>query len=108
MQQDITATLVSSQGGVSGMTASRLLCLAASAALSLAAADKVVGGPFVVNDIGRGATVAWIVESGQVKVQAVGVADAVAKSSPALRVEYSGLSALLPNTRYDYETPAGK
>ncbi len=106
------------------MTVSRVVCLAAFAAIVLSAADKVVGGPFVVNDIGRGATICWIVESGQVKVQAVGVpaaapgataaataaaaAAAAPKTAPALRVEYSGLSALLANTRYEYDSPAGK
>ena len=49
------------------MTACRVWCLAAMSTSALCAAPKVVGGPYVVNATSRGATVAWIVESEQVK-----------------------------------------
>jgi hypothetical protein len=71
----------------------------------LSAAPKVVGGPYVVNATSRGATVAWIVESEQVTYQAAGAA---VKSAPALRMEYTRLSGLQPNTRYDYEAGGQK
>ncbi|MGD0774862.1 MAG: metallophosphoesterase [Candidatus Solibacter sp.] len=87
------------------MTMWRVWCLAAIGAAALGAASQVVGGPYVVNATSRGATVAWIVASDTVTYQAAGAA---AKTSPALKVEHSGLSGLQPNTRYDYEVAAGK
>ena len=87
------------------MTVCRVGCLAMMCAAVLGAGPKVVGGPFVVNATSRGATVAWIVESDQVTVQAAGAA---ATTSPALRVEYTGLTGLQPNTRYDYEVGGQK
>jgi acid phosphatase type 7 len=83
----------------------RVLWLAAAGAAAFGAGPKVVGGPYVVNATSRMATVAWIVESDQVKVSAPGAA---VKTSPALKVEYTGLSALQPNTRYDYELGGGQ
>jgi len=87
------------------MTMRRIWCLAAMAAAALGADSRVVGGPYVVNATSRGATVAWIVEGEAVTYQAAGAAP---KTSPALKVEYTGLSALQPNTRYDYEVAGGK
>ena len=87
------------------MTMCRVWCAAALSAAALCAAPKVVGGPYVVNATSRGATVAWIVETDQVKFQAAGGA---AKTSPALSVEYTNLTGLQPNTRYDYEVAGGK
>src|SRR5271169_239297 len=87
------------------MFAWRVWCLAAMGAAAICAAPKVVGGPYVVNATSRGATVAWIVESDEVSFHAAG---APAKTSPALKVEYTNLSALQPNTRYDYEVAGGK
>jgi hypothetical protein len=68
------------------MTACRVWCLAAMGAAAFGAGPEVVGGPYVVNATSRGATVAWIVESGQVKFQAAG---AEAKTSPGLKVQYT-------------------
>lgn len=82
------------------MTAFRVWFLAALSIGAGWAGEKVVGGPYVVNTTSRGATVAWIVESNQVTFQAPAGA---AKTAPALRVEYSGLTGLQPNTRYDYD-----
>jgi acid phosphatase type 7 len=87
------------------MIASRVWCVAAMSAAAICAAPKVVGGPYVVNATSRGATIAWIVETDQVTFHAPG---AVAKTSPALKVEYTSLSGLQPNTRYDYEVAGGK
>src|SRR5260370_33306110 len=87
------------------MSVCRVGCLAVACAAVLGAGPKVVGGPFVVNATSRAATVAWIEESDQVTVQAAGTP---ARTSPALRVEYSGLTGLQPNTRYDYEVGGQK
>ncbi len=87
------------------MNVCRILCLAVIGAAVLGAGPKVVGGPFVVNATSRAATVAWIVESDQVTVQTAGTP---AKTSPALRVEYTGLTGLQPSTRYDYEVGGQK
>jgi 3',5'-cyclic AMP phosphodiesterase CpdA len=87
------------------MTMLRLCLAAAMGAAVLAAAPKVVGGPFVVNTTARGATVAWIVESDEVTFHAAGAA---AKTSPALQVEYTNLTGLQPNTRYEYEAGGQK
>src|SRR3954454_21055077 len=80
------------------------------AAAAICAADKVVGGPFVVNVASRVATIGWIVETGAAKVQIPPAPQkaATVKVSPALKVEYTGLSALQPNTRYDYEAGGRK
>lgn len=78
----------------------RVTCLMAAAACAASAAPKVVGGPFVVNVTGRGATVVWIVETEQIAFHPVGEA---AKLSPLLHAEKTELSGLQPNTRYEYE-----
>ena len=82
------------------MRAMRVLCVAAIGAAMMMAAPKIVGGPYVVGATARGATVAWIVESDEVTFHAAGAA---AKSSPSLHVEYTNLSGLQPNTKYEYE-----
>jgi hypothetical protein len=79
-------------------------CLAALAADS-SPSGKVVGGPYVVNVTARTATIMWLVQSGQATVQPAGGA---AKISPSFQVEKTTLVNLTPNTRYDYEVPAGK
>ncbi len=78
----------------------RVTCLMAAAACLASAAPKVVGGPFVVNVTGRGATVVWIVETEQIGFHPVGEA---AKLSPSLHAEKTELTGLQPNTRYEYE-----
>jgi hypothetical protein len=87
------------------MNAWRVWCVAAMGAAAMAAAPKVVGGPYVVNATGRGATVAWIVETEEVTFHVEGAA---AKPSPSLHVEYTNLTGLQPNTRYDYEAVGQK
>src|SRR5437870_3967997 len=65
---------------------------------ALAVAQKIVGGPFVVNVTTKTATVVWIVESDRAILQIPGPV----KSSPSLRVEKTTLTGLQPNTRHDY------
>jgi phosphodiesterase/alkaline phosphatase D-like protein len=70
--------------------------------LPAAAADTVIGGPFVVNNTGRAATVVWIVQSDQVVVKAQGAAE---RSIPALHSESITLNGLRPATVYEYSVP---
>ena len=79
-----------------------LIVLLASAA-ALSAADKIVGGPMAVNVTSRGATVVWIVQSGEASVRPV-TAEAF-RSAPSLHVEKTTLTGLQPNTRYEYNIP---
>jgi hypothetical protein len=86
----------------------RILLLLAASVASLAAAQKIAGGPFVVNVTPRTATVVWLVENGVATLHAPGSA---ARTSPSLRVEKTTLSGLQPNTRYEYDisgSDAGK
>src|SRR5437762_3375894 len=80
------------------------LLLIALAGATIAAAQKIAGGPFVVNATPKSATLVWIVESDQAILQFPG---GPAKSSPSLRVEKTTMTGLQPNTRYDYGV-AGK
>jgi len=72
-------------------------------ALSLTAADAVVGGPFVVNASARSATVVWIVQTDQVVVQQQGSADR--KTIPALHAESITLNGLRVGSTYEYSVP---
>jgi hypothetical protein len=83
----------------------RYCALAVLGIAALSAAPKVVGGPFVVNTTGRGATIAWIVESEEVSYHAP---ETPAKLAPALRVEHTNLTGLQSNTRYEYEAAGQK
>jgi len=76
-----------------------LLLFAASLA-ALNAAEKIVGGPFVVNATSRTATVVWLVESDGLTYSATGVET---RRSPSIRVEKTTLNALRANTRYEYD-----
>ena len=76
----------------------KLFALIFAGALTLIAADKVVGGPMVVNATPRSATVVWIVQSGELTLQPPA---GQARKSPSLRVERTTLTGLQPNTRYD-------
>lgn len=67
------------------------------------AAQKIVGGPFVVNATPKGVTVVWIVQSDEVTFRPQ--AGAAPLASPSLRVEKTTLAGLTPNTRYEYEVP---
>ena len=65
----------------------------------IAAAEKVVGGPFVIGVTGKTATIAWLVQGDQVSLRGNSGA---AITSPALRVETTTMTSLQPNTRYEY------
>ena len=67
-----------------------ILLLIASLA-TLAAAQKIAGGPFVVGVTARTATVVWLVQSDEATLRAPGVAP---RTSPSLRVEKTTLTGL--------------
>src|ERR1700722_14216434 len=67
-------------------------------------ADKIAGGPFVVNATSRTATVVWIVQTDELTLQ--GPADTKLRTSPSLRVEKTTLTGLKPNTHYEYRVAA--
>lgn len=63
-------------------------------------ADRIAGGPFVVNVGPRTATIVWVVQTDSLTLTpAVGPA----RISPSLRVEKTTLTGLQPNTRYEFE-----
>jgi len=66
----------------------------------LLAEEHIVGGPFAVNVTTRSATVAWIVQSDEVKLKAT---TGEPLMSPALRVESTTFTSLQPYTRYEYD-----
>src|SRR5579871_3808552 len=68
--------------------------------------EKVVGGPFVVNAGQRSATVAWVVQTGEVTA---GTAPGkVEKSEPVLRTEHIELTGLFPGRTYYYQAFPGE
>ncbi|HEV2690947.1 MAG TPA: hypothetical protein VGV35_20465, partial [Bryobacteraceae bacterium] len=78
----------------------RVLLGLAAATVGLAA-DKIVGGPLVVNVTPSAATVVWVVQSGEAKIwTAAGSAD---RTAPALRAENSSFTGLKPGTTYYYD-----
>jgi hypothetical protein len=81
----------------------KLVVLSLAAALSVAAADTVVGGPMAVNVSARSATIVWIVQSGEVALEAQGSTDQ--RTEPALRVEKTTFTGLRPGTVYAYSVP---
>jgi predicted phosphodiesterase len=81
----------------------KLLALCLSFAATLAAADKMIGGPFTVNVTTRSATVVWIVQSDELILHPPGGVEG--RYSPSFRVEKSTLASLQPGTKYDYELP---
>jgi len=77
----------------------KLLALFLAGAATTAGADKIIGGPVVVNATARSATVVWIVQSDELTLQPPSGA---ARKSPSFRVEQTTLTGLQPNTRYEY------
>ena len=75
-----------------------LLLLIATA--TLAVAQKIAGGPLVINATPRAATVVWLVEGNQVTLRTPGGST---RTSPSLRAERTMLTGLQPNTRYEYD-----
>ena len=78
----------------------KLVLLLLVGAADLAAAEKIAGGPFVVNATSREATVVWIVQTDELRLQPPG--NAKPRTSPSLRVEKTTLTGLKPNTHYEY------
>jgi predicted phosphodiesterase len=81
----------------------RLLALLLAFAATLAAADKIIGGPFTVNVTTRSATVVWIVQSDELILHPPGGVEG--RYSPSFHVEKTTLASLQPGTKYDYELP---
>jgi acid phosphatase type 7 len=85
-----------------------LLILILFAATSLIAEEKLVGGPYVVNVGQRSATVAWVVETGQVSLgTAPGQGE---KTAPVLRsekVSFTGLEPAIPKDGPSAAAPNG-
>ncbi|HTS27556.1 MAG TPA: metallophosphoesterase [Bryobacteraceae bacterium] len=77
----------------------KVLGVVFAAAATVAAADKIVGGPMVVNATPRSATVVWIVQSDEVTLQPP---SGPPRKSPSFRVEQTTLTGLQPNTPYEY------
>jgi len=75
-------------------------------AASLSAEDKVVGGPYTVNVGQRVATIAWLVQTGEVTVTTE--PGKVEKRAPALHAEYVGLTGLVPGKTYYYQSFDGE
>jgi len=84
-----------------GKTSMKILAFVLAAASCFAADQKIIGGPFILDTSSRSATIAWIVETAEVSLQAAG--GAPAKLSPAFRAEKTTYTGLTPNTRYDFE-----
>ncbi|HEY9141035.1 MAG TPA: metallophosphoesterase, partial [Bryobacteraceae bacterium] len=78
-----------------------LLCLASLA--PLAAADKVVGGPLVVNVTARTATVVWIVQSDEAVMKTADGSDV--HNEPVLHAESVRFTSLKAGTSYEYQVP---
>ena len=72
-----------------------LTCALLAASLQAYAAEKLIGGPFVVHDAPTSATVTWIVEGGE-----AGKSD---KKAPAMRAARASYSGLQPGTTYYYD-----
>jgi len=78
-----------------------LLCALLLSRLPVLAADKLVGGPFVVHAGPRSATVVWIVETGAASLGSEpGKAD---QTVPVLRAEKVTYTGLKPGTTYYYD-----
>ncbi len=78
-----------------------LLCALLAANLHVPAAEKLAGGPFVVNVGPRSATLVWIVETGEATLgTGPGKAD---KTAPVLRAEKVAYTGLQPGTSYYYD-----
>jgi acid phosphatase type 7 len=81
----------------------KVLALSLAFAATLAAADKLIGGPFTVNVTTRSATVVWIVQSDELILHPPGGVEG--RYSPSVHVEKTTLASLQPGTRYEYEVP---
>ncbi len=78
------------------------VCLFASAL----AAQKVIGGPYVVNLGPRTATVMWVVQTGEASLGTE--PGKTEKSAPVLRAEHTTFTSLKPGTTYYYQAYPGE
>lgn len=74
--------------------------LAMAGILPVWAAERIAGGPFVVNVGPRTATIVWVVQTDSLTLTTAGAKPRVA---PSLRVEKTTMTGLQPNTRYEFE-----
>jgi len=79
------------------------LLFSLAAALPLAAADTVAGGPMAVNVTARSATIVWIVQSGEVGLKAQGSGEQ--RTAPLLRVQKTTFTGLKSGVAYEYAIP---
>ncbi len=79
----------------------RLIAPLLLSAFAAYAADTVAGGPYVVNVTQRSATVAWIVQTSDVKLGTK--PDERTKTAPALRVQKISFTGLTAGTTYYYD-----
>jgi hypothetical protein len=78
-----------------------IFCALLGAGLQAWAAEKLIGGPFVVHAGSKSATVAWIVEAGETTLGTEpGKLD---KSAPVLRAEKASYTGLQPGATYYYD-----
>src|SRR5258708_4524327 len=70
------------------------------------AAEKVMGGPYVVNVGPRSATVMWMVQSGEITVGTE--PGKIEKAAPILRTERIELRGLFPGRTYYYQAFPGE
>jgi predicted phosphodiesterase len=80
------------------LLSSLLVCVAACSG-----ADKIVGGPYVVNPAARSATIGWVVETGA--VSATTEAGKPARRIPILRSEKVSMTGLKAGETVYYEIP---
>jgi hypothetical protein len=80
-------------------------CALLLTSLQVQAAEKLVGGPFVVHDGPTSATVVWIVEAGQATLSTE--PGKTEKTAPVLRAEKASYTGLQPGTTQYYDV-AGK
>ena len=74
--------------------------LAVFIAAQASAEDKLAGGPYVVNVGPRSATVAWVVQTGQVSLHSAN--GAAETTAPILRAEKVSFTGLQPGTTYTF------
>ena len=79
----------------------RLLAPLLLSAFAIHAAETVVGGPYVVNVTPRSATVAWVVQTSDVKLGTK--PDEWTKTAPVLQVKKISFTGLTAGTTYYYD-----
>src|SRR4051794_24440648 len=70
-------------------------------AVASSAADRIVGGPYVVNPAARSATIGWVVETDTVSVKS----PQAERRIPLLRSEKISITGLKAGEPVEYEIP---